>query len=125
MNFFERRRILKNISFTDLTPVRLHPHETNDEERVDLLVPKFRSKILRRFLIPGIKKDHFRIRLDELGSHVWLEMDGRKTTSQICHALISKQGEKFQPHEQVQQRVMKFISQLYHQRFLTFKEIMD
>jgi hypothetical protein len=52
----------------------------------------------------------------------WTE---EKTTSQICDALISKQGEKFQPHEQVQQRVMKFISQLYHQRFLTFKEIMD
>ncbi len=43
MNYFERRRVLKSINAMDLIPVRTMAHEEN-EGRVTVLVPKFRSE---------------------------------------------------------------------------------
>lgn len=125
MNFFKRRKILRSTSFLDLTPVRVNTHETEKGELVVLLVPKFKSTKLRRFMVPGTKSDFFKIRLDELGSNTWLAIDGSKNVRVICDALIDQLGEKIQPHEEVEQRVLKFLSQLYDQRYITFREIQD
>lgn len=125
MNFFKRRKILRNTSFLDLTPVRVNDHEHEENGIVVLLVPKFKSTRLSRFLVPGTKSSFFKIKLDELGSNTWLAMDGNKNVRALCDKLIVDLGEKFKPHEEVEKRVMRFLSQLYDQRYITFREIQD
>ncbi len=122
MNFFQRRRILKGANYLILTPVRIHAHEIGENGRVTLIVPKFKNPALRRWLIPVNKSDHFRIQLDELGSATWLAIDGLSSVSEICSQLQQALGEKISPAES---RVTRFLTLLYDQRYITFKELGD
>ena len=65
-------------------------------------------------------KKHIKLKLDELGSATWLEIDGGKNVQNICDLLKEKIGEKINPAEE---RVTKFLSQLYLNKFITFKEL--
>ena len=125
LNFFQRRRILKNSNPLELHPVRLHEHQYNQEGTVYLKVPKFRKRWMRDFFISGRRKKHFTIYLDELGTATWLEIDGERSVRQICDKLKEKMGEKIEPHHEVEDRVAKFLSQLYEQRYITFRELQE
>ncbi|MFO8023321.1 MAG: PqqD family protein [Perlabentimonas sp.] len=120
--FFKRRRILKNTSALDLIPVRLYEHKINDDGTVTILVPKFKNEKFARFFIPASKSIYISINLDELGSATWLAMDGSKTTDTICKELSEKFGDKIHP---AQERVIKFLSGLYHNKQITFRQLLD
>ncbi len=125
MNFFKRRRVLRNTSFLDLTPVRVNEHESGDNGLLVLIVPKFKSTRLSRFMIPGTKSSHFKIQLDELGSSAWLAIDGNRNVKALCEFLVAQMGDKLQPFDEAESRVLRFLSQLYDQRYITFREIQD
>jgi hypothetical protein len=120
MNFFRRYRILRKANYLELTPIRMHEHSTGEDGRVTLIVPKFRNPLFSRWLIPSNRSKAFNIHLDELGSATWLEIDNNSRVRDICDRLIMKYGEKVQP---VEQRVTKFLTLLYDQRYISFKEI--
>jgi len=101
----------------------MHEHEIMDNGNVCLKVPKFRKKWMRDFFIAGTRKKQFDIYLDELGTAAWLEIDGEKNVDQICNSLIYNKVNRVQPFEEVEQRVAKFLSQLYEQRYITFREL--
>ncbi|MFW6100976.1 MAG: PqqD family protein [Bacteroidota bacterium] len=107
----------------ELHPVRLHEHQFTKDGNVCLIVPKFKKRWMRDILIPPRRKEHFTIYLDELGSVTWLEIDGEKNVRQICDKLKEKLGDKIKPHHEVEDRVTKFLSQLYEQRYITFREL--
>ncbi|MBP6977765.1 MAG: PqqD family protein [Bacteroidales bacterium] len=119
-NFFQRRRILKGANYLALTPVRIHAHVIGEDGRVILIVPKFKNPVLRQWLIPRNKSDHFRIHLDGPGSATWLAIDGVSNVSEICSRLEESLGEKISPAES---RVTRFLTLLYDQRYITFKEL--
>lgn len=121
-NFFQRRRILKGANYLNLTPVRIHSHEVTEDGKVTLFVPKFKNPALRQWLIPKGKSDHFRIHLDEAGSATWLLINGESTVAEICAQLEEQQGEKITP---AQIRVTRFLTLLYDQRYITFRELME
>ena len=123
LNFFQRRKILKNSNTLELHPVRRHEHDYTKDGNICLIVPKFNKRWMRNVFIPHRRKEHFTIYLDELGSATWLEIDGEKSVQQICDILKEKLGEKIKPHHEVEDRVTKFLSQLYEQRYITFKEL--
>lgn len=123
MNFFQRRKILKNANFLELHPVREHEHEEMGDGKIYLKVPKFSKKWLRDFAIPANKKKYYTIYLDEIGTATWLEIDGEKNVKQICDKLVEKMGEKVEPYNEVEERVAKFLAQLYEQRYITFREL--
>jgi hypothetical protein len=104
-----------------LTPVRIHPHEVGEDGRVTLIVPKFKNQVLSQWLIPRGKSGHFRIHLDELGSATWLFIDGESNVSEICLKLEENLGDKISP---AQSRVTKFLTLLYDQRYITFRELL-
>ena len=81
-----------------------------------LLVPKFRSGFLQRYLVPNLKKPHFRIKLDEHGSFIWDFCDGNTTVGDISDKLKEKYGEAFDPKYE---RIGKFVNQLVRDKFLT------
>lgn len=123
LNFFQRRKILKNANPLELHPVRQHDHQFNKDGNVCLIVPKFNKRWMRNILIPPRRQEHFTIYLDEVGSATWLEIDGEKSVQQICDNLKEKLGEQIKPLNEVEDRVTKFLSQLYEQRYITFKEL--
>ena len=125
MNFFQRRKILRNTNQMELHPVRLHEHEFTKDGNVCLIVPKFQKRWMRDFFISGRRKKHFTIYLDELGTATWLEIDGEKKIQQISDRLKEKMGEKIQPLDDLEDRVTKFLSQLYEQRYITFRELQE
>ena len=120
LSFSERRKIFKSANYLDLTPLRLHKEEVSEENLVTVLIPKFQNRFAVRFIVPKLKSDVFKLKLDELGSAVWLSVDGRNTVDQIAKQLLKKFGDKIEP---VNERVTKFLTGLYEQRLITFQEI--
>jgi hypothetical protein len=116
LNFFRRRKILKNLNFLEATPVKVCDHQVDEAGKVTVIVPKFRNKQFNDWFL-GKRPKNFRIRLDETGSKVWLLIDGEKNVGRICDEL-----EK-QNLEETVDRVTKFLTQLYEQRYITFREL--
>jgi len=114
------KQYLKSTNFLTLRPLARHRHEAGDDGLVTVFIPKFKNKYLIKFLVPSWKSPEFRIKLDELGSAVWQSIDGRKTVERICEELSERMGDKIHPAEE---RVTKFLSTLYYQGFVTFKEL--
>ena len=87
---------------------------------VTVIIPKFKNKFMVTFLSPKLKSDKFRIKLDKFGSAVWLMIDSKSKVEQIIKELKQKFGEQL---AEADERVVKFIFQLYSQGFISFKEI--
>lgn len=117
--FFTRRKILKSTNALELTPFKKNEHEQNTEGLVVILIPKFKKNELK-FLVPRRKSEHIRMNLDELGSAVWLAIDGKKKIKIISQELSEKFREKIHPAEE---RILKFLSQLYNNKLISFKEL--
>ena len=125
MNFLQRRKILKKANFLELTPVRILEYELREEDKVNVLLPRFKNEIARRMLKPPKKSDYIPIKLDAVGSAIWLMIDGKLRVSEICEELKTRFPEKMQPIEETEKRVTGFLSMLYQQRYISFREIMS
>ena len=123
MNFLKRRRILKKTNFLELTPVRILEHESRENGTVNLLMPRFRNKYWSRMFQPKSKGEFINIKLDLSGSLTWLLIDGNSSVNGICKKLEEKHPDQFNQAEETLQRVTKFLSMLYQQRYITFLEI--
>ena len=60
-----------------------------------------------------------RIRLDELGSFVWLDLDGRTTVGSIADRVRHRFGDGAEP---VEQRLGRFVLILHRERFVSYPE---
>ena len=121
-SFFMRRKILKNTSALDLIPIRIHDQKVDDNGIVTILIPKFKNEKFARFFIPARKSIYISIHLDELGSAVWMAIDGKRSVGEICTDLTERLGEKIYPAEE---RVVKFMTGLYHNKHITFKQLVE
>jgi hypothetical protein len=120
VSFSERRKILKAANYLELTPLRVFGEEISDDNLVTILIPKFQSKFAQQFINPRMKSSVIKLKLDELGSAVWLLIDGKRTVDKIAQLLLEKFGNKIEP---VNERLTKFLTGLYEQRYITFQEI--
>ena len=120
LSFNERKKILKSVNTLDLTPIRLYSEETDKDELVTVIVPKFKNKIVVKLISPKLKSDHFKIKFDKFGSAVWLRMDSNTKVDQIIKGLKKKFGDDIKEEAE---RTTKFIFHLYEQGFISFKEI--
>ncbi len=121
MNFFQRRKILKQANLLDLTPYRIMDDEMEDG-MVNVLLPRFNSRFwgpkLQPLLAPH--KKFIKIKLDEFGSETWMLMDGKTSVGQIAEKLREKFGDRIEP---VHDRLGRFISMMYEQRYISFNEL--
>jgi hypothetical protein len=120
VSFSERRKILKKANYLDLHPLRLHSEEISDGNIVTVIIPKFKNKFIVQYIVPKMKSPDIKLKLDEIGSATWLLLDGKKNVREISSILFEKFGDKIEP---VNQRLTKFLTGLYEQRLITFKEI--
>ena len=122
-SFFARRKILRSTNTLDLHPEPLLGSEPGDNGCLSLLLPRFRNKLSTRVFQPAWKEHFIRIKLDEFGSAVWSMMDGNASAGEICEQLNERFPEKMTAKDEVEERVSKFLSLLYQQRFITFREL--
>lgn len=125
MNFFQRRKIFKEANFLDLRPVRVLGHELRDDGGVSLLMPRFKNRINSALFQPPSKGKTIFIKLDRFGGHTWLLIDGTSTVAAICENLKVQFPNELNPVDETEERVTKFLSLLYQQRYITFREIQD
>ena len=117
---FFRKKIDTTINYLELTPVRNYDHVVEDSGLISVLVPKFDIKWIDKIMSKIIKSRFFKAKLDEFGTETWLEIDGVKSVQMISNQLSKKFGDKINP---VNERLTKFLSELYKNNFITFKEI--
>lgn len=120
LSFNERKKILKSANTLDLTPLRIYSEHKNDEGLVTVIVPKFKNKFATKYVSPKLKSDHFKIKLDKFGSAVWENINGNTKVEKIIKDVKKKFGDEL---EQEEERITKFIFQLYTQGFISFKEL--
>jgi len=118
----KHKKFLKQANYLSLRPISRHKHEIDQDNNVCVIVPKFKNKLFVKLLVPPKKSPHFRIKLDEPGSAVWLCINGKRNVEEICKLLTEQLGDKIQP---VEERVTKFLSLLYKQGFITFAELVE
>jgi hypothetical protein len=124
MNLLQRRKILKKANFLDLHPVKVIGEEPAEKpNRVNLLMPRFSNRYTSAMFQPRHKDMFIRIRLDDFGSFVWNSIDGINTAGEIARKLDTSGPEGFLPGEETHERVTSFLSMLYQQRYITFREI--
>ncbi|MGD0710748.1 MAG: PqqD family protein [Bacteroidales bacterium] len=119
LGFFERRKILKKTSMLYLTPFRKIEHRVEEDGNITLLYPKFKNSKVSKYML-GRKSPYIQLKLDELGTASWLMMDGKTRVEKIALELSDKFGEKINP---VHDRLGKFLSQLYNNKYISFQEI--
>lgn len=106
-------------NFLELVPVRQGEWEETNEGGVILLVPKFHHPWLRRFLLPLLtQKPCLRVRLDDMGSHLWRQCDGHRSVRQLAEDFSDRFHEPLEP---LLDRMARFFRQLEREKILIFK----
>jgi hypothetical protein len=115
-------KILKNVNALDLIPVAKHRHEIRENNRVALLIPKFKNEEFARWFIPRRKSIYFSVKLDEAGSMVYQLIDGKRNIQSICSIIIGNHSNNI---ENLEERTVTFITQMYKYRFITFDQLRE
>lgn len=120
MSFFSHKKNSDYLNILEMIPFRIYSHETADNGMVSVLIPRFHNKILAKIFNSLVRDPFVRVKFDNFGSSAWLEIDGQKNVFTISQNLLQKHGEKIQP---VNERVSKFLNQLYIYKFINFNEM--
>lgn len=104
-----------------MIPVRNVQENIQEDSTVTLVVPKFKSKWMQKWLIPEKRSKHIRVHLDETGSKVWHLIDGVRNTCEICDLLAADSTEQTHSGNRTDIQVTEFLRQLFRNRFITFK----
>ena len=104
------------MDYRKLVPKRNVAWEHDENDKVALLQPKFRNSILVKYVLPRMKHPNFRIKLDDVGSWVWDQIDEKSTVEEIGKRLKAVHGEKIEP---VWERLQLFLNALAKSGFIT------
>lgn len=107
--------------FLNTIPERLISWEKDSEKNLAVLfVPRFRKGLLKKWLQPRLKRPYIRVTLDEIGSMVWENCDGKKSVREIANILEGHFGERVKPAEE---RLKLFFNTLYRSQFVRYWQI--
>jgi hypothetical protein len=106
------------INLLDLRPARGVRWERRPDGLVTLLVPRFRSRLLARWLLPLLARPDITVRLDDEGSFVWDRCDGGTTVLAMAEQLQRKIGGDA---DAVMDRVGRFVQKLVHTNLATIE----
>ncbi len=108
----------RTINLLELVPVRTISWEKSQEGLVVLLKPKFRHSFFVKHILPRLKKPHYKIKLDSIGSFVWERCDGRRTVKELAESMSQEFGENVEP---LLDRLTLFLQNLEKNRFIYYK----
>jgi len=100
----------------DTIPVRLVDWYIDENTKLIVVKrPKFIAEWASKLFSPFLKKDHFSIKLDKIGTFVWQSIDGRKTVSGIGELLGKEFGPEIEP---IYERLFKFIFEMHKAKLI-------
>ena len=109
--------------WTQLIPKRKMTWEINpDTKFVVIKKPKFQNLFLKKYLLPRLKRPDYSVKLDEIGSFVWQNIDGKLSFGEIALKMTKEFGESIEP---VNDRLGQFINSLRRYDFITFVNLED
>lgn len=115
-----KRAAPAEINLLDLIPVQNIESTENEEGLSILLKPKFSHPLLAKHLLPRLKKPHYKITLDEVGSFIWKLCDGENTVKDIGERLKQNFGSRVDP---LYERLGLFLQNLEKNKFVSFKNL--
>ena len=101
----------------DLRPFRRHRSVDGEEGGVTVLVPKFTSRLARRWFVPLLAKPDLRVHLDAVGSFVWHQCDGTASLREIAGRVAARFGGD---PEARRAEVVRFVRRLVREESLAF-----
>ena len=108
----------------DLRPNRLREFIRNEKRggNITVLVPKFGTGKIGRWLHARMKKPDYLIHLDDFGSCVWNQCNGEKQVREISTILVETFGEKVEP---VNGRLSLFLKKMEQSHLIIFAKQSD
>ncbi|NIM58729.1 MAG: PqqD family peptide modification chaperone [Candidatus Aminicenantes bacterium] len=107
------------VNLLDLIPVRNIKWEKKEDGLIVLLKPKFELALLRKHVLPRLKKPYFKIKLDHVGSFTWEHCDGVLRVKEIANNLKNKFGDDVEP---LYDRLALFLQSLEKNHFIFYKK---
>ena len=108
----------KPLNLLDLVPVRKVEWKKAEDGLIVLLKPKYAHTFFVKHALPRFKSPNYKIRLDEIGSHIWEACDGKLTVMELGKRLKDKFGAKIEP---LFDRLALFIQNMERNRFISYK----
>ncbi len=106
-------------AFLNLHPKWNRRWEETEDGRVVILIPKFGSHLLGRWLMSKLRQPYMRLRLDEVGSFVWQRCNGMHSVREIGAEMEKTFGPKVDP---VYGRLQVFLRQLERNKSIVWVE---
>ncbi len=91
--------------------------ETNNSGFTVILVPKFGTHILGKWLASKMAEPNYRLNLDAIGTFVWQHCDGIRDFEEIANRMSKKFGSKVDP---VHERLTLFFQSLEKSKSITW-----
>jgi hypothetical protein len=91
---------------------------------IDILLPRFKNSLLNQVSKNSKKGEYIYIHLDKIGSLIWNSIDGNRNVQSICNDMNEKHSNMIHPQEETEKRVTEFLSRLYQERYISFREIL-
>jgi hypothetical protein len=93
-----------------------------DENKVSLVIPRFKAKWVQRMFINKAKSPTFKVKLDDMGSAIWLRIDGKRDITKIADDI--KHLETLNNHNmsQIEERTAQFLLSLKNQGYIYLSE---
>ena len=98
-----------SVNLLSLRPLRNVRSEILEDGTTVLIVPKFASGVLSKWLGPLLAKPDMRMKLDAHGSFLWNACDGQTTVEEIAKKMSLKFGED---QESLYERIGQFVRRL-------------
>jgi hypothetical protein len=102
----------------ELIPERLVEGNKTSDGLTHLVIPKFRGKRFGKFLTGRLRHPTWKLDLDEVGSFVWNEIDGKANVEKISEKMKSHFGDKVEP---VYDRLNLFLFSMRKEELIRFK----
>ena len=99
-------------------------YQLTDDGRIDILLPRFKNSVLNQVSKNSKKGEYIYIHLDKIGSLIWNSVDGNRNVHSICNEMNEKYPDILNPSAETEKRVTEFLSRLYQERYISFREIL-
>ena len=109
-----------NRNFLDLIPEQNCRWEIGKDGNIYLVVPRLKNRLLRSLAVKMGKSEYIKVHCDQVGTKTWNLIDGYRNVAQIGDQLEKDMGEEVQP---TYERLSEFISVLFKNKLITFKNI--
>ncbi len=107
----------KKLNFLEFIPEKKVQSETDENGKTILLVEKTKNRFVKKIISAFGKSQYFKVRLDEIGSFVWEQIDGKKNVYEIGKIVEEKFKERVQP---VEKRLPMFLKSMEKGKMIEF-----